>query len=59
VTLPSNVPRGKEDTQALPKIFRWQKDGLEGFPILFLVAKKKQHRPGMQRISPKKMFKVL
>jgi hypothetical protein len=27
-----------------PKIFRWQKNGLEGLPILFLVAKK--HRPG-------------
>jgi len=45
VTLLSNVPRGKEETEALPKIFRWQKNGLEGLPILFLVAKK--HRPGV------------
>jgi hypothetical protein len=40
VTLPSNVPRGKEETEALPEIFHWQKNGLEVLPILFLVAKK-------------------
>jgi hypothetical protein len=39
VTLPSNVLRGKEETEALPKIFRWQKNGLEGLPVLFIVAK--------------------
>jgi hypothetical protein len=54
VTLPSNVPRGKEDTQALPKIFRWQKDGLEGFPILFLVAKKKTTPPRYATDFPQK-----
>jgi hypothetical protein len=54
MTLPSNVPRGKEEREALPKIFCWQKNelGLESLPILFLVAKK--HRPGRPYISDEK-----
>jgi hypothetical protein len=39
VTLPSNVLRGKEETEALAKIFRWQTNGLKGLPVFFLVAK--------------------